>query len=175
MFDTGMRGFPPRLVDQPIFYPVTNDAYARQIALDWNTKTGSFCGFVTRFSVDDAYAAKFERRVVGAAGHEELWVPAPELPMFNSRIDGLIAVTAAYFGAAFAIDDARATWEVLSRERHALAAVIARDPFSVFVSYLHWQQSPPDGVDVAARDAFIAAIDAAWSTFSAGFPLGLQP
>ena len=29
---SGMRAFPPRLPEQPIFYPVTNEAYAVQIA-----------------------------------------------------------------------------------------------------------------------------------------------
>ncbi|MBX6316429.1 MAG: hypothetical protein IRY99_26480, partial [Isosphaeraceae bacterium] len=29
---TGWRAFPPRLPEQPIFYPVLNEAYARQIA-----------------------------------------------------------------------------------------------------------------------------------------------
>lgn len=31
-----MREFPPRLPDQPIFYPVLTEAYAVQIARDWN-------------------------------------------------------------------------------------------------------------------------------------------
>jgi hypothetical protein len=34
-----MRAFPPRLPEQPIFYPVTNEEYAKQIAKDWNTKS----------------------------------------------------------------------------------------------------------------------------------------
>ncbi|MBS2018006.1 MAG: hypothetical protein JST00_34335 [Deltaproteobacteria bacterium] len=71
-----MRAFPPRLPDQPIFYPVTNEGYAIQIARDWNTKSGTKAGFVTRFSIADDYASKFERRVVGAKEHEELWVQA---------------------------------------------------------------------------------------------------
>lgn len=29
---SGFRRWPPRLPEQPIFYPVTNGAYARQIA-----------------------------------------------------------------------------------------------------------------------------------------------
>ncbi len=28
--------FPPRLPEQPIFYPVENEEYAIQIARDWN-------------------------------------------------------------------------------------------------------------------------------------------
>lgn len=33
---SGMRTFPPRLLEQPIFYPVTTEAYAIKIARDWN-------------------------------------------------------------------------------------------------------------------------------------------
>jgi hypothetical protein len=49
-----MREFPPRLAHQPIFYPVTNAEYARQIARDWNThdEKSGFAGFVTAFSID---------------------------------------------------------------------------------------------------------------------------
>jgi hypothetical protein len=36
--ESGYRKFPPRLPEQPIFYPVRNEAYATQIARDWNTK-----------------------------------------------------------------------------------------------------------------------------------------
>ena len=65
LYDSGMRAWPPRLPDQPIFYPVTNHDYAAQIARDWNTKSGSRAGFVTRFEVDDAYVARFRLGVVG--------------------------------------------------------------------------------------------------------------
>jgi hypothetical protein len=34
--DDGWRGFPPRLPDQPIFYPVLTRSYADQIARDWH-------------------------------------------------------------------------------------------------------------------------------------------
>jgi hypothetical protein len=34
----GFRAFPPRLPEQPYFYPVLNLEYATQIARDWNTK-----------------------------------------------------------------------------------------------------------------------------------------
>jgi hypothetical protein len=30
--------FPPRLPEQPFFYPVLNEEYANQIARDWNVK-----------------------------------------------------------------------------------------------------------------------------------------
>ncbi len=94
--------FPPRLPEQPIFYPVLNFAYAEQIARDWNTRSGDFAGFVTRFAIDDAYAARFPVQVVGAGTHEELWVPAEELAAFNQHIVGVIAVVASYYGERFA-------------------------------------------------------------------------
>jgi hypothetical protein len=34
------KRFPPRLPDQPIFYPVCNERYAREIAERWNAKDG---------------------------------------------------------------------------------------------------------------------------------------
>ena len=30
------RGFPPRLPEQPFFYPVMNEEYATEITRDWN-------------------------------------------------------------------------------------------------------------------------------------------
>ena len=95
---TGFSAFPPRLPEQPIFYPVTNEAYATQIARDWNTKHGARRGFVTRFAVDASYAGKFERRIVGGREHEELWVPAEELAEFNRHIVGPIEVIASFEG-----------------------------------------------------------------------------
>ena len=45
---TGYKRWPPRLPDQPIFYPVTNEQYAIEIARDWKVQA-SGQGFVTRF------------------------------------------------------------------------------------------------------------------------------
>jgi hypothetical protein len=101
---TGYTAFPPRLPEQPIFYPVTNFEYAEQIARDWNTKADSFAGFVTKFDVEDVYASKFARKVVGAQMHEELWVPAEELSEFNAHIVGKIEVVASYYGPQFSGD-----------------------------------------------------------------------
>ena len=93
--DSGWREFPPRLPEQPIFYPVLNQEYAAQIARDWNVKE-SGSGFVTRFEVNSDYLERFPRQVVGGSQHEELWVPAEELEVFNSNIVGLIEVVEAF-------------------------------------------------------------------------------
>jgi hypothetical protein len=99
---TGWRAFPPRLEGQPIFYPVLSFTYAAQIAREWNTKSHSFAGFVTRFEVEDRYARQFAVHIVGKRGlHEELWIPAEELATFNAHIVGEITVEAAYYGDRF--------------------------------------------------------------------------
>ena len=52
----GNAAFPPRLPEQPIFYPVLNEAYATQIARDWNAKFNQDkVGYVTRFQVRTDY------------------------------------------------------------------------------------------------------------------------
>ena len=89
---SGWTKFPPRLPDQPIFYPVRNEDYAVQIARDWNVPA-SGVGYVTKFSVLKDYACKFQIQNVGAELHDELWVPAEELEEFNSNIIGIIEVT----------------------------------------------------------------------------------
>lgn len=90
---SGFTAFPPRLPEQPIFYPVTNEGYAAQIARDWNTKfNDDKIGYVTRFALPKDYLAQFDRKVVGGREHEELWVPAEQLEEFNSKIAGRIEV-----------------------------------------------------------------------------------
>src|ERR1700745_3531337 len=89
---SGWKSFPPRLPEQPIFYPVMNEAYAIQIARDWNVPA-SGSGFVTKFAVKTAYVSKFEIQNVGGEIHNELWVPAEELSAFNDNIVGVIEVT----------------------------------------------------------------------------------
>jgi hypothetical protein len=92
---SGWRAFPPRLLGQPIFYPVTNEAYAIQIARDWNVKA-SGAGFVTKFKVNAAYLGRYRIEKVGGAIHTEYWIPAEDLPEFNSNIVGAIVVTSEF-------------------------------------------------------------------------------
>jgi len=94
---SGWTEFPPRVPDQPIFYPVTNHAYATQIARDWNVKA-SGAGFVTRFAVNASHLAHFPMQTVGGSMHSEYWIPAEELAEFNANIVGLIEVVEAFHG-----------------------------------------------------------------------------
>ena len=88
------RAFPPRLPEQPIFYPVLNREYAEQIARDWNTKDAQsgFPGFVTEFEVLPDYFGQFQPRVVGRAEHQEQWIPAEQLDEFNANLRSSIRV-----------------------------------------------------------------------------------
>jgi hypothetical protein len=88
---SGWETWPPRLPDQPIFYPVLNEQYAIMIARDWNVPA-SGVGYVTRFEVDREFASRYPVRQAGGRDILELWVPAEELDEFNRHIIGLIEV-----------------------------------------------------------------------------------
>ncbi len=92
---SGWKKFPPRLPDQPIFYPVMNEEYAIQIARDWNLPA-SGSGFVTKFAIRKEYISGFEVQNVGADIHNELWIPAEGLEEFNNNIVGVIEITQAF-------------------------------------------------------------------------------
>jgi hypothetical protein len=94
----GCRAFPPRLREQPIFYPVVNFDYAEQIARDWNSKDERHAnvGFVTEFDVRNDYLEQYEPHQVGGRTHLEYWIPADDLDRFNAAIVGEIRVVAEY-------------------------------------------------------------------------------
>jgi hypothetical protein len=94
---SGYTAFPPRLPEQPIFYPVLNEDYAAQIARDWNAKHNTpKRGYVTRFAVQTTFLERYTIQTVGAAIHQEYWIPADELEAFNQHIVGTIEVIASY-------------------------------------------------------------------------------
>lgn len=91
---SNFTAFPPRLAEQPIFYPVLNERYAREISEKWNRRRADaqYTGYVTAFEIDDAYISQFPVQTVGASYHQELWIPAEELEHFNRHIVGQITV-----------------------------------------------------------------------------------
>jgi hypothetical protein len=86
------RAFPPRLPEQPIFYPVLNEPYATHIAREWNTKDAAsgFVGYVLRFEVRKKFLDRYEVHAVGDSCHREYWIPARDLERFNQNIRGRI-------------------------------------------------------------------------------------
>lgn len=89
------RAWPPRLPEQPIFYPVLNEEYAIRIASDWNVKA-SGVGYVTRFDVRKSFVDRYEVHQVGGRTILEYWIPAEDLDELNANIVGTIEVTAEY-------------------------------------------------------------------------------
>lgn len=96
--ESSWTAWPPRLPDQPIFYPVLTFDYAEKIARDWNStrEDSDFSGYVMRFEIDDEFATRYPAELAGGRAHKELWVPAEELEEFNSHIVGKIEVVAEY-------------------------------------------------------------------------------
>jgi hypothetical protein len=94
---SGFKAFPPRLPEQPIFYPVLNKDYAVQIARDWNAKyNDDRTGYVTQFNVQKAFLDKYEVKTVGGSMHQEYWIPAEDLADLNMNILGKIEIIAVF-------------------------------------------------------------------------------
>jgi len=94
---SGWSAFPPRLPEQPIFYPVMNADYAAQIARDWNSKhEPQGVGHVLAFDLPKDVTDRWPVQIAGGRLHEELWAPAEELGIFNKMIVGPIRLLETY-------------------------------------------------------------------------------
>ena len=91
---SGYRSFPPRLSDQPFFYPVLTEEYAVQIARDWNTKdeASGYEGYVLKFDVRTEFLKRYDIHLVGSSNHREYWIPAADLEQLNQNISSKIEV-----------------------------------------------------------------------------------
>jgi len=187
--EADLTAFPSRRPEQPIFYPVLNRDYAAEIARDWNTRDASsgFAGYVTRFEMPDDYVAGFERHVVGARRHEELWVPADELATFNAQLRPPISVTDAFFGPRFrghvpdrfnlATKDAAEQFVTLTllREDNPMDFVceIAANRAAVYLHYPFWRArafSVPE-VSATVREEVLAHLEESWAGSMPNLPL----
>ena len=92
---SGMRAFPPRLPEQPIFYPVLSEDYAAKIARAWNVPA-SGKGYVTRFLIAKSFLDRYQVQQAGGRGHQEYWILAADLGAFNDAIIGQIEVVAEF-------------------------------------------------------------------------------
>lgn len=121
---SGWRRWPARLAEQPIFYPVTNEQYAIEIAERWNSKdeASGHIGHVTRFAVRTDFLAEFACKQVGDSHHLEYWIPAERLEDFNDNIVGHISRIHSFGGpegsdAEFAIDRLKSAISAFAKER----------------------------------------------------------
>src|SRR5690349_19655411 len=183
IYDGGMKGFPARLPQQPIFYPVLELEYARQIASNWNAKSGQSAGYVTQFKVDDEYIGHFEKHTVGGSQHQEFWIPAEELEKFNRHITGHIKVVEAYFGDAFqgfvpeqfalqgknAVEQFTLIANSYLYQRMDFYREIKRNHKAIFLNYPFWQKY--DFKNPGLKAKVIQAIREAWLTSFPNIPL----
>lgn len=190
IFDTWLKAFPPRLPEQPIFYPVLNLEYARQIAFDWNIQSEPYAGYVTEFDVDDAYISQFEHHIVGGRQHEELWIPAENLDEFNRHIIGQIRVVDARFGDKFTgwIAESAGLQGIDAAGQFILIAntfqdspvdahmEIAVNSAAVFLNYPFWQHHDftADGIEETRKAKTFLFIHHSWSESYPEIPLGIR-
>jgi len=187
VYESEMTAFPPRLPEQPIFYPVLNEAYADQIAKDWNAKQTPFAGYVLEFEVPDAIASQYESKTVGAASHKELWVPAEELPALNASLVRPIKVVRAFFGAAFrgraptqfglrgsdAIQQIQKLIGTLSYSMFDFSLEISANHLVVFLHFPFWAAASSSalGVPQDAQAECLRRIHARWQSAPRCAPL----
>jgi len=187
IYESRLTAFPPRLPEQPIFYPVLNIEYAQQIAFNWNTKSEPYAGYVTEFEIDDKYVNQFERKIVGGKQHEELWIPAEKLDEFNRQIVGKIKVVDAKFGkdfqgfipSDFGLKDKNAvsqfvilanTFEYSGMDFYLETKV---NHLAVFLNYPFWLKHDfsQDGIEESLKYKTLDAIKEIWSQSHSETPL----
>lgn len=89
------KKFPPRLVGQPIFYPVLNEEYATEITTQWNVPTYGV-GHVVKFKVSDDFLNNYNVEKVGLDHHLEFWIPSEDLENMHLRMIGDIELVSTY-------------------------------------------------------------------------------
>ncbi len=187
VFDSGMSTFPPRLPEQPIFYPVLNQDYAEQIARNWNTQEEDAAGYVTHFELPDSFSGRYKRHLVGGTMHEEWWVPAEELAELNRAILQPITVEAAFFGAPFrglVCSEAGLKGKDAREQFIALAHHLDYSSFdvwcetyvnrkAVFLHYPFWASLDPGacGVTRQQKQRLLDFVQRRWSQSDIRFPL----
>lgn len=162
VLEADRKGWPPRLPDQPIFYPVTVCRYAREIAEQWNRNDdfSGHVGFVTTFSVDRNYASRYPEQIVGTNQvHRELWVPAEELDEFNRHITGTIEVMEAYYGEKYGgpvpVSEAL---QRLSASRQLKVLITEGEDLArpeealIYLNHRYWRQCRPRQLDMSTDE-----------------------
>lgn len=181
IFDSNCRRFPPRRPEQPFFYPVLNQAYADQIAREWNAPSphSQFSGYVTEIRVSPTLVSRYETKIVGNSTHAELWIPAEQLAEFNEALLAPIEVTKAYFGQGFAgfmpqrfglamldIDAQLVLLTKLMRESTMdFDLEIGANKKAIFLNFAYWKGSLSriSGTRAEERRMALDAIENSWS------------
>lgn len=189
IYESGLKTFPPRLPEQPIFYPVLNIVYARQIAFAWNTKSEPFAGYVTEFEIDDNYITQFDQHIVGGVQHAELWIPSEKLDEFNQHIIGQLKIVDAFFGEKYhgfigkstnlKDKDANEQFILISKAYEYspmdvhIEIIVNKE--AIFLNYPFWQKHDftNEGFTEDQRKKTLDAIKKSWTLSFPDVPLGI--
>jgi hypothetical protein len=93
--ESGFRRWPPRIPEQPIFYAITNERHAIEIATRWNVKDSGI-GYIAKFAVRSEFVERYVIQEIGEAHQAEWWIPEEDLEELNDNIVGLIEVIGEY-------------------------------------------------------------------------------
>jgi len=180
LLDLELKAFPPRLPEQPIFYPVLNKAYADQIASEWNTKDkfSGYAGFVTEFDVSSPFIDRYEEQIVGAGNHKELWIPAEQLQEMNENIQGTIRLVDVFYGGNYAgltpeliafedknITDQFKVWQEISDNDPAEFSCRIREQWKpIFVNFKYWADASHErsGIGKESKDETLSRMKKVW-------------
>jgi hypothetical protein len=182
ILESGATRFPPRLPEQPIFYPVLTREYAEQITRNWNAPSDAagYAGFVTKFHLDAKYAAQFKEHVVGrSAVDREFWVPAEELDQFNQHLVGPITLLSAHYGEGYFGPIPRPTM-LKGRNARAQLALLARihddngvdfiyevraQRLVVQLNFAYWVRTDltDDGLPLAQKIKILQVVQSLWN------------
>jgi hypothetical protein len=94
--NSGWTRFPPRLPDEPIFYPIGDEDDAIQIARTWSLKTGVSC-YVLRFAVDVTFLTRHPLQRARNAAQREYRILAGGLEELDDHILGAIELIASFY------------------------------------------------------------------------------
>jgi hypothetical protein len=134
------------------------------------------------------YVQRFEPKVVGAAQHQELWVPAEKLPEFNANLVSRIRVSRVFYGAAY---QGPAPLPLMVRARHpaeqlkVLTAVLASSRFDfscevsanwklILANFAFWAATPAERLGVTSQELSrtLGAIGQVWRHTDLPLPAG---
>ncbi len=179
VFEAGMRGFPPRLPEQPIFYPVLVEAYADQIAGTWNIAEEPYAGYVLEIEISDDYIARYTPHTVGGPMHRELWVPSEDLAELNRQMTRPLSVRRAFFGPKYrgyiperfglrgadAYKQITVMIDTMDCSMFDFVMEVSANMLAFFLNFPFWKAAGPTrlGVDAGRLERCLDHIRKAWS------------
>src|SRR5207247_235291 len=178
VFEAGMKGFPPRLPEQSIFYPVLVQEYADQTAATWNTKEEPFVGYVIEMEILDEYGARFSHKQSVQLSIVSCGCLRRN-SQFNNQLTKPVSVRRAYFGpkyrghvpdkfglrAADAYKQIAMMVGTMDYSMFDFAMEVSANMLTFFLNFPFWKAAGAGRLDVEAvqLDTCLEHIRNAWS------------